>query len=199
MISNMTSLQMEIDRHRRALDEALPIVSAIDLEDLDRSTPCAGWTLRDLLAHLIGQQQGFTLAVRDGDAPPAAYRPPTTPDDEVLARWRSTADGLQAALRAAPEGATAHLAELTGVAGPLPMTSVAAVQTLDTLVHTWDVARSLDREYRPAEDLVTWASAFARRIPDDETRHRPDAAFAPALPSDPDDAWSLALALLGRK
>ncbi len=64
--------------HRRALDVAGPVLARVRPDDLTRSTPCTGWDLHTLLAHVLGQNHGFADAVESPDAPVAAFahRPP---------------------------------------------------------------------------------------------------------------------------
>lgn len=45
-----------------------PIVSKITAADLDRPTPCAGWTLADLLRHQVSENHAFAEAARNGSA-----------------------------------------------------------------------------------------------------------------------------------
>ena len=67
--------------HAEAMGLLDAVVQHVTDEDLDRPTPCAGWTVADLLAHEVGQHLGFAAAVRDGDAPESAYVPvPFSPE-----------------------------------------------------------------------------------------------------------------------
>jgi uncharacterized protein (TIGR03086 family) len=50
------------DLHRRVLRASVEVVSMATAADLDRATPCAAWTLRDLLAHMTVQHYGFAAA-----------------------------------------------------------------------------------------------------------------------------------------
>src|SRR5256885_1255762 len=49
--------------HQSALRTASQYVERVTNSDLDRQTPCAAWTLADLLAHMIGQHRGFASAI----------------------------------------------------------------------------------------------------------------------------------------
>ena len=130
--------------HRAALDDADRIVGRVTPADLARPTPCAGWDLADLLAHMIGQHHGFAAAVRDGNAPAAAYAVrPWTP-----AGWAESVRTLREAFAAADPGRAVVLVEIGPAA--LPLRRVVGAQLLDTVVHTWDVARALGREHLPA-------------------------------------------------
>jgi uncharacterized protein (TIGR03086 family) len=55
---------------------------------------------------------------------------------------------------------------------------------VDYVVHGWDVARALGVGYELDDEVLDVALAIAQAVPDDETRRRPGAAFAPAVPVD---------------
>lgn len=54
----------------RALAVTTGIVGQVRADQLDAPTPCAGWTLRDLLRHMVGNNNGFAVAAL-GEAPVA--------------------------------------------------------------------------------------------------------------------------------
>jgi uncharacterized protein (TIGR03086 family) len=175
--------------HRAALALADRYVDTVADDDLPRDSPCAGWDLAALLAHMVGQHRGFASAVRDGDAPRARYAPvPFTPQ-----AWSASVAELLAAFAAADPAGSVIAAELSPA--PLPVRRVIGAQLLDTVVHTWDVARALGQDFRPPDDLLEVVAAMAEAIPD--TARGPGAAFAAALPGQ-GDPWHRTLALLGR-
>lgn len=180
-----------ITLHRRAVEDATGWAHRAFNGPLDGATTCAGWDLRDLLAHMVGEHRGFARAVRGGEAPRTAYAP-VPPTTET---WdRSTVDLLEAFASADPDS------EVTAVVlgqRPLPLTVVATAQLLDSAVHAWDLARSLGEDYEAAPDIVAPALAMAEQIPDDESRDGPTRAFAHALPVKGTD-WERLLRLLGR-
>ena len=175
--------------HGEALTVADEHVSRVRPEDLARSTPCAGWELGDLLAHMIGQHRGFARAVRELDAPAEAYQP--VPFDRPA--WHDSVHDLRRALAAADLSARAVAIELTST--PLPVGQLVAAQLLDTVVHTWDIAQSLRIDFVPPPDLLAATAALAAEIPD--RAFGPGRAFAARLPAD-GDAWQRLLALVGR-
>jgi uncharacterized protein (TIGR03086 family) len=183
--------------HRRALDDAGRLLARVGPTDLDRRTPCAGWDLRALLAHLIGQNHGFAAAVAGQDAPREAFAPRDPPPDAVAAAWRDSADLLTAAFAAAPLDREVLLVEIS-TDRRVPVAAAVGFQLLDTVVHTWDVATSLGESYRPDDELVAATLAQARRIPDGPAREGPRAAFGPSRPVLGEDGWRDALALVGR-
>ena len=93
-----------LDGDRRAVETTIGIVGKVGRDDLDRPTPCAGWTLGALLAHMIGQHYGFAAAA-EGDSQDAAVfadRPvgerPASTRDRAGGGWRRSArpDGSRA-------------------------------------------------------------------------------------------------------
>jgi hypothetical protein len=68
---------MLIDVHRRAVLASVEIVSRAGPADLGRDTPCAGWQLRDLLAHMDAPALDRVVALlgRAPDWSPGDVRP----------------------------------------------------------------------------------------------------------------------------
>lgn len=194
----MTPVPDVRSRHRRALDVAGQIVARIRQEDLPRSTPCAGWDLAALLTHAVGQNHGFAVALRDGDAPASAYAGPGELDAARLpALWSDSAAELAAAVEGAAADQPVRLVEF-GPDAVFPAATVVGFHLLDTTVHAWDIATSLGEDFRPDDDLVTATLEQARLVPGGDARTRPGAAFAPALADGAADPWTEVLAVLGR-
>jgi uncharacterized protein (TIGR03086 family) len=182
--------------HRRAIEAASSYVAGVADEALARTTPCVGWDLGDLLAHMVGQHHGFAAAVTDGDAPAAAYAPRDV-RGRLAAEWAESVDVLTAAFAAADLGRPVRLVEISADRR-LPAGTAISFQLLDTVVHTWDVATALGAEFVPDPELAGSTLALARLVPQGESRLGPDAAFAPVLAPARDDDWTRALALTGR-
>jgi uncharacterized protein (TIGR03086 family) len=178
--------------HRTALELAGLQLAEVDATDLRHASPCQGWALADLLAHMVGQHRGFALAVREGRAPVEAYAPKPYSADV----WQDSVTELLAAFAHADLDRPAVAIELSP--DPMPVRRMLAAQLLDTVVHTWDVAAALDLAFTPSPQMVAPILAMAERIPDGDNRTVADAAFAPALPA-PESDWGRLLALLGRR
>ena len=125
----------------------------------------------------------------------AAYAPrPYTP-----VRWAESVRAVCDAFAAADLEAVAVLVEIAPAA--LPLRRVVGAQLLDTVVHTWDVARALGRETCPpptsSRSWWRWRRpcrttsariAPARRSPD---RSRPDQPWRGGRPgTGPWPAWA---------
>jgi uncharacterized protein (TIGR03086 family) len=183
--------------HRRALDAVTDLLAGLTPADLDRPSPCAGWDLRQLLAHMVGQNHGFAAAA-EHDVGVQAFADRAVDEDPGRA-WAESATLVADALAAAVavDGRTILLAEFAAY-GRLPAPFVLGMQLLDTVVHGWDVATTLGLPYRPDDDLVATTLQLARTVPDGAAREQPGASFAPVVSGDTDDPWVEALRLLGR-
>src|SRR3954447_22384286 len=128
-------MKERIALHAEAMALLDAVVDHVGPGDLERPTPCAVWTVVELLAHEVGQHLGFAAAVRDGDAPESAYLPvPFTPET-----WRDSVEALLSAFAGADPHTSVTVSELVPV--PLPMPVVVNAQLLDLLAHTWDLAK----------------------------------------------------------
>jgi uncharacterized protein (TIGR03086 family) len=127
------------------------VIAGIDPEQLDAPTPCADFTVRGVLEHMIGGATAFAAAYR-GEAP-------TEPDlADPLA-------GIQAALGSLGEAISAPGALDRTIAAPFGEVDgdvFARFVVLDGLVHGWDMAVATGQAYEPDRALVAEAEAFAR-------------------------------------
>jgi uncharacterized protein (TIGR03086 family) len=130
-------------------------VGAITPEDLDRPTPCAEFTVRGVLEHMVGGATVFAAAYR-GEAPGE----PDTSD--VLAAFGPALNGLAAAVSA--PGALDRI--VAAPFGAVPGETFARFVVLDGLVHGWDLAVATGQAYDPPDELVSAAAAFARQTLD---------------------------------
>lgn len=189
----MTELSDVRDGHARAVRLSAQIAGRTTPADLGRATPCAGWTLGDLLSHMIAQHRGFAVAASGTQTELADWEPRPLSDDPV-AEYAAAADDVVAAYAGITNGdRDVWLPEL----GRRPFTTSDALtfQLVDDVVHAWDLARALDVPLDLDDDLAGAALAVALRVPDGAGRRGPDFPFAPGLPV-PDDASTLDRTLL---
>ncbi|MGV0643658.1 TIGR03086 family metal-binding protein [Mycolicibacterium sp. XJ879] len=170
--------------HRRAVTASVDVVAGVTTEDLDRSTPCAGWDLADLLAHMTVQHYGFAAAAHGQGADLAVWAPATVADTvradpaaayaaaaaEVLAAF--DADGVLDATFAMPE---------FGPGATIPGEMAIGFHFVDYVVHAWDVARSLGVAFTPEADVLSAVLPLALAVPDGDIRTAPNSPFAKAL------------------
>jgi uncharacterized protein (TIGR03086 family) len=170
--------------HRIVVLNSIALVDSVRAADLDAPTPCAGWNLADLLAHMTVQHRGFSMAAKGFG------------DDAEL--WR--ADSVLGAITADPGGTYADAARdvLAAFAddgalqasfalpefGPnatFPGAIAIGFHFIDYVVHGWDVAESLGVAYTLPDEVVDAALPLALAVPDGDFREMADAPFARAL------------------
>jgi uncharacterized protein (TIGR03086 family) len=150
-------------------------------------TPCARWTVREVVGHVVSVHR-HAVAGLDASAPP----PPAT-DADLVAAWTAATAEVVAAL-GDPERAAAPV---TGRFAPMPLEDlVGRLLCSDTIVHTWDVARATGQDERLDPAGVSYA--FTMLLPADEAIRGPG-SFGPKIEPPPDaDEQTRFLCFLGR-
>ncbi|MFI9827351.1 TIGR03086 family metal-binding protein [Streptomyces sp. NPDC051913] len=182
---------------RVAVREAVRVVDLARGADWERDTPCAGWTLRRLVAHMAAQHRGFAAAARGVGGEPAHWREPEDMGAPAEMHRAAAADLLDAFAEPGAERREFTLPEL-GLTVPGRM--AIGFHLVDYVVHAWDVAATLGVRPELPDDVLGAALAVARRVPADPGSRGDGAAFAPASRV-PEGAGALeeTLRLLGRK
>jgi len=188
--------------HHAVIQSTTDLVSTVRPDDLTLATPCAGWSLADLLTHMTAQHHGFAAAARGHGAD--------------LDRWRT--EPLAAAVAIDPAGAYAAAARdvLDAFAAPgvedvafalpefgadvtVPGAMAMGFHFVDYVVHGWDVAASLGRPLSVPDDVVAAALPIAIGVPDGDVRDAENSPFARATTlADTDDDFARILRHLGR-
>ncbi|WP_117209929.1 TIGR03086 family metal-binding protein [Allorhizocola rhizosphaerae] len=141
----------------QAATAGVPIVQGIDESQFDRGTPCAEFTVRELINHLFHVIIGFqSLAVKQ------TFDFSTTPGYVRAGDWRARFEHETAIL----VKAWAEPSALDGVSPGmgLPQETVGALAVLDLTIHVWDLARATDREYEAAPEITARLSALAEQM-----------------------------------
>ena len=175
---------------------SVALVSRLTSADLTRPTPCAGWTLADLLAHMTAQHHGFA-AGSTGSADLAPWQPKPLGADPI-ADYSAAADEVLAAFAA--EGVLDRnfcLPEFSPDA-TIPAPMAVSFHLVDYVVHSWDVARTLDLPVEFDDPVLDATLTVAELVPDDESRRAPGATFAPVVDWAGESTLDRILALLGR-
>ncbi|GAA4519414.1 TIGR03086 family metal-binding protein [Brachybacterium paraconglomeratum] len=167
-------------------DRARPFTTVVEaVEDWDAPSPCAGWSARDVLEHVLSTQREF-LAARGHPVPGGA-------DEEPARAWAAHHREVDALL-ADPDVAGQPYDSAFG-----PSTLGATLiefYGFDLIVHRWDIARSqgLDERFTPQEITLIDAAVDSWG----EHAYAPG-IFAHALPVAPEaDAQARVLARMGR-
>jgi uncharacterized protein (TIGR03086 family) len=182
--------------HRRAAEACAQVINRVRDKHLETPTPCEGWTMRDLLEHMIGHNIGFAAAAL-GNANLGAFA------DARLGRYPrvqhavSTQVVIDAFTGLDLDRDQIYLAVVRG-GTHWPARTAIGFHLLDCVVHGWDVAVTIGASVGYGADVERAAWAVARDVPDDESRNRADSAFRPSVTSSTNDMLARTLAALGR-
>jgi uncharacterized protein (TIGR03086 family) len=168
----------------RVIDETRRVVDGVGDDQWTLPTPCAEWTVRDLVNHLTGGSAMFAIAVEDG----------SIADDE-LARLLTTDvlgdDPKGAFRREAARAVTAFTeADDLGVVVKLPFGEMPAsvaldIAVFDVTVHALDLARATGQSTDLDPEVLAAALTTGRQMIGPEMR---SSGLFEAETTVPDDA-----------
>jgi uncharacterized protein (TIGR03086 family) len=173
---------------------ALRRVAAGLADDDGRPTPCADWTVTQVLQHAAGDQRAWASSLT-GSAPPADN--PFAPSGHLGHSPVTVVDEAMEASAPAWAAASADAGQLPTPLpqGPLAPGLAAAACALDAAVHAWDIAAATGQESPLNPDMAGQLAPAARQIVE------PLRGFAYAAALDPapgDDEAAALLRYLGR-
>ncbi|BBZ04965.1 TIGR03086 family protein [Mycolicibacterium chitae] len=188
--------------HRTAVQTSADLVAAVTVEDLGRASPCGAWSLGELLIHMTAQHRGFAAAAQGRGADPEAWDPAAVTDavmrDPAGAYAATAAEVMRAFAAEEALAATFTIPEF-GPGAQVPGAQAIGFHLVDYVVHGWDVARSLDRPYVIADDVVRATLPIALAVPDGDFRDADGSPFGRAVAvSEPASDLDRLLSHLGR-
>ncbi|SDD19041.1 TIGR03086 family metal-binding protein [Auraticoccus monumenti] len=163
--------------------EITRLVAAVPEDALSSPTPCPGYDVAGLLAHLHGLSIAFADAARKVDGPTTRTPPDPTavrlPDD-----WRTSLPAALTDLAAAWQtpGATEGATWAGGLGFPAEQALVVAADEL--VLHGWDLAVATGLAYSPDAEAVGAAHAMCAATPDHPSARQ--GLFGPVLEISPD-------------
>ncbi len=164
------------------LDHVIRTVSGNQWEQM---SPCEGWNARDVALHAAGVLRMVEAAATGAAAPEVSGDP--------AAAWGSARDAVLEVLD--------HDGVLQKVVpspfGEMPIDGLIGILFVDTLTHTWDLARAVGGDERLAPELVSAAHEQMKPL---DAAIRGANYFADKIPEAAgDDAQTAFLKFLGRK
>lgn len=177
------------DRYRKLSAAMTDRIAAVPDDRWDAPTPCEGWTVRDLVGHLVETPAMFFGFVDE----PAPTGGPLVADDP-LGAFAHVRDATQAAL-ADPAVADREFDGFTGRStfGE----AIGRFICADLVVHAWDLARATGQDEHLDPDEVR--RVHEGLLPMDEVMRGPG-SFGPKLEPPPDaDEQTRLLCFLGRQ
>ena len=181
----MTEVQAKYRIAANAFDAA---VSAVAPQQWGLQSPCEEWTARDIVRHVVSGHRGVIANVTGGEAKPLSA------DEEPKQAWES-------AFRVMGEiagDADALAKEVDGPTGKMAAGDIiGSFVTMDVLVHTWDLARTVGADEHLDENSVRLA--YEAMKPMDAMIRQPG-VFGPKLdPPTGADMQTEFLYFLGRR
>ena len=130
----------------RAHQEFAARIAAV--EDWDAPTPDTEWTVRDLVAHVVEEQQWVPhlLAGRSLEQARASI---DRLRDDLAAEWALYSLAATAAWQSTPSDALVQLSYDT-----VKVDEYLREQVADVTIHTWDLARAIGADESLGDDLV---------------------------------------------
>lgn len=129
----------------RALDQAGDALSSIHPDDWDRPTPCDGWSVRELAAHLAAAPEHFLQQARGEEVDWNA--PADVADGAWATHFRLHADDLIHDWHGRPDEQAPQ----------------ADWQSAELGVHTWDLVTALGRPMPLDDEVAERGLAFMRQ------------------------------------
>src|ERR1700728_4135173 len=122
------------DRYRVVSNGFDAAVRAVTPDKWETQSPCEQWRARDVVAHVVEGHRGVIAAVRGGESEPLGA------DEDPRQAWEMASRAM-ADITGDPE---AVAKELDGPTGKMPAGQIIGqFVTMDVLVHTWDLARTI--------------------------------------------------------
>jgi uncharacterized protein (TIGR03086 family) len=153
----------------RVLGETNRIVDGIEPSQLDNPTPCADWTVRDVLNHITGGADMFAIAASEGKVP-----------DEKLGQLMggdNLGDDYKGAFKAAsaraskafePEGILDKI--ITLPFGEMPAGAAVNIAIFDVTTHAWDLAKGTGQSTELDPEVLGVALDIAQQMLSDDYR-----------------------------
>ena len=162
---------------------------------LELSTPCASWRVRDVVNHIVGNNFWFEAIARDGAAPD---RPDNAAPDETsgdyLGRFQTGAAQAVSAFAAAGDKA------LRLPWAEMPASVFVVMASADQFVHGWDLAKATGQSTDLDADLASQFLGFYRQAIAEEFRGPdPAAPFGPLVTTASNDLVDQLAAITGRQ
>jgi uncharacterized protein (TIGR03086 family) len=163
-------------------------VKAVGPEQWDLQSPCEKWKARDIVAHVVEGHRGVIAGVRGGGSSPLGA------DEDPKTAWEEASRAMDE-IAGDPEAAGT---EMDGPTGKMPAGEIIErFVTMDVLVHTWDLARTVGADEHLDEGSVR--SAYDALKPMDEMIRMPNVFDAKVDPPPGADLQTEFLCFLGRR
>ena len=162
--------------HTRALEQAYDVITRIRADQLTSPTPCTKWNTRELANHLVGANWMMSAVGKREKVGRVGLPPDLLGDDP--------AGAYKASSRAAAEefyspGALDRTWALP--IGDVPGAMARNIHLLETVLHTWDLAKATGQTDRLDPELAEAGYGIAVAILQPQFRNDEGDPFAPLV------------------
>jgi uncharacterized protein (TIGR03086 family) len=147
------------------------IIRGVRPDQWSLPTPCSEWDVRAVANHATFVAETFALAAQG--LPPASERDADILGDDPAATFERNAKASVAAWRDRGTDGTVKIPF-----GEVPAAAAMRIQTVDTFVHGWDLARATGQDPRLDDTLGVELLEFTRSLIPESPRNR---AFGPVV------------------
>jgi uncharacterized protein (TIGR03086 family) len=180
-----------------AVESTTSIVKGVRGDQMELTTPCRAWTVRDLMNHMLASLWRADGILQDRlpkvDAPRGGLPSTDLVGDDPSAAYSEASAAALAAARIPGALTSVHATPL----GDIPGGMFAALITTDQFVHGWDLARATRQAVAFDDDLAIYLLELTRPLLSEEIR---SAAFAPEVATTGDaSAMDRLVGFLGRR
>jgi uncharacterized protein (TIGR03086 family) len=138
------------------------LISSVQPDQWDNSTPCATWSVRDVVNHLVGGGTMFAASFRGEAVGGGEAGMPDMLGEDATAAW----DRVVADFEAAVSAPGAMDREVVLPFATLPAQVALDIASFDLLVHAWDLAQATGQSFEPPDDVVAGGRQVAEAILD---------------------------------
>ncbi|MEU0373017.1 TIGR03086 family metal-binding protein [Streptomyces sp. NPDC006283] len=163
--------------------------------ELERSTPCTEYDVRQLISHVVGVTRRFAVIGEGGDG----MAVPTHSDGVADEEWSAAFEESLRRATAAWADDAKLAGEYTVPWGRVPGAAAVGGYVMETLAHTWDLSRALGHPVPLDEELALAVLPLAHQaLPADRRGEQVPFAAVREAPADA-DAYGRLAAWLGRE
>ena len=171
---------MSVKLLARSIESTKRVLAKVSAEQLDDVTPCASWSVRDLVNHIVGSTNWFAATVESGIAPTLGndIGGPDITGGDVMAAYTEGASAALAAFRS--PGSMEKSLKLPF--GEMPGAAFVMMAANDQFQHGWDLAKATGQSRELDPKLAAELLGFARgTIPDAFRGPDRQAPFGPVV------------------
>jgi uncharacterized protein (TIGR03086 family) len=138
------------------------LIAGVRADQWANPTPCAKWSVHELVNHLVGGGTMFAASFRGDAVELGESGMPDMLGDDATAAW----DRVIADFEAAVSTPGAMDRDVVLPFATLPAQVALDIATFDLLVHAWDLSRATGQSFEPPDQVVAAGRATAETIVD---------------------------------